>query len=299
MAEYNKGRYYWIKLTDKFLESDTVDFLMSQKDGANYVVLYQMLCLKTVNNNGVLARQLGEILVPYDIDKITRDCKFFSVDTVRIALELYKRLGLVYEQEDGILRITDFERLIGSQTYGAEKKQLQLQNRGGKNGGTKVENFPLDIDSRERDKDKEINIEKESKEQACLLDYEQVVDIAKQYCPTVYNRFQKQVDGGNLEKARKLMAILDELQGQYTYEQLADLFRHANKTYIVSPNYSQLDLLWVLSNIPKVMGIEERTETPQPQSQPQKGMGGVTTKTAEQINSIFNSEYLLNHPEDI
>lgn len=39
-------RYFWIKLREAFMTSDTVDFLMSQKDGANYVVLYQMLCLK-------------------------------------------------------------------------------------------------------------------------------------------------------------------------------------------------------------------------------------------------------------
>ena len=48
MAEYNKGKFFWIKLTDAFLTSDTVDFLMSQEGGANYVVLYQMLCLKTL-----------------------------------------------------------------------------------------------------------------------------------------------------------------------------------------------------------------------------------------------------------
>lgn len=125
MAEYDKGRYYWIKLTDRFMTSDTVDFLMSQKDGANYVVLYQMLCLKTVNNNGVMARQLGEMIIPYEIEKIQRDCKWFSIDTVRIALELYKKLGLIFENNDGILAISDFDRLIGSQTYGAEKKQLQ------------------------------------------------------------------------------------------------------------------------------------------------------------------------------
>lgn len=125
MAEYDKGRYYWIKLTDRFMTSDTVDFLMSQKEGANYVVLYQMLCLKTVNNNGIMARQLGEMIIPYEIEKIQRDCKWFSIDTVRIALELYKKLGLIFENNDGILAISDFDRLIGSQTYGAEKKQLQ------------------------------------------------------------------------------------------------------------------------------------------------------------------------------
>lgn len=125
MAEYNKQRFYWIKLTDRFMTSDTVDFLMEQKDGANYVVLYQMLCLKSINNNGELARRIGEVIIPYDEEKIQRDCKWFSIDTIRVALSLYKRLGLIYTQDNGILKIADFDRLIGSQTYSAEKKQIQ------------------------------------------------------------------------------------------------------------------------------------------------------------------------------
>lgn len=157
MAEYDKGRLYWIKLTDRFISSDTVDFLMTQKDGANYIVLYQMLCLKTVNNGGVLARELGEILVPYDVEKIQRDCKWFSVDTVRVALELYKSLGLVYVNKDGLLAISEYEKLIGSQTYGAEKKALQRANgdnvsRMSSQGGQKVDKCPPE---KEKDKDKE------------------------------------------------------------------------------------------------------------------------------------------------
>jgi hypothetical protein len=163
MAEYDKRRLYWIKLTDRFISSDTVDFLMSQKDGANYVVLYQMLCLKTVNNSGVLARELGEIIVPYDVEKIQRDCKWFTTDTVRVALELYKKLGLIYENQHGFLAISDFDKMIGSQSYGAEKKELQKQRReqalleGGNLGGTKVENFPPYKDI-EKEKEKDIYI---------------------------------------------------------------------------------------------------------------------------------------------
>lgn len=160
MAEYNKQKFYWIKLTDKFLTSETVDFLLSQKDGANYVVLYQMLCLKSVNTNGVLARQIGEILVPFDAEKIQRDCRHFSIDTVRIALTLYKQLGLVYEQDNGILKIADFERLIGSQTESAEKKMLQRAKNqanalSGQIGGQKVDKCPPEIkilDIREKEK---------------------------------------------------------------------------------------------------------------------------------------------------
>ena len=129
MAEYDKSRLYWIKLTDRFFDSDAVDFLMMKKDGANYVVLYQMLCLKTINNGGVLARSLGEVIIPYDVEKIQRDCKWFSSDTVRVALELYKSLGLIYENKDGVFVISEFDRLIGSQTVGAEKKAIQRQSR--------------------------------------------------------------------------------------------------------------------------------------------------------------------------
>lgn len=175
MAEYNKSRFYWIKLTDRFMTSDTVDFLMEQKGGANYVVLYQMLCLKTVNQNGELARTLGEIIVPYDAEKIQRDMKWFSIDTVRVALELYKKLGLIYEQENGTLKITDFDKMIGSQTISAYKKQIQLENK----GGIKVEKIPpyIDID-KDIDIDKEEIKEKVKKEKFIPPSFEDVKEYA-------------------------------------------------------------------------------------------------------------------------
>lgn len=118
-------RYYWLKLKESFMTSDTVDFLMSQKDGANYVVLYQMLCLKTINTEGRFSRTIGEIVIPYDVNKIQRDCKWFTVDTIRVALELYKRFGLVYEEQDGTLVITDHRNLVGSETDWAQQKRDQ------------------------------------------------------------------------------------------------------------------------------------------------------------------------------
>lgn len=116
-------RYYWIKLRESFMTSDTVDFLMSQKDGANYVVLYQMLCLKTINTGGRLSRTIGEIVIPYDVEKIQRDCKWFSADTIRVALNLYKRFGLIYEDVDGTLVLVEHGSMVGSETDYAEKNR--------------------------------------------------------------------------------------------------------------------------------------------------------------------------------
>lgn len=149
-------RYFWIKLKESFMTSDTVDFLMSQKDGANYVVLYQMLCLKTINTGGRLSRQIGEYLIPYDVEKIQRDCKWFSTDTVRVALDLYKKLGLIYESQDGTLALVDYENMVGSETDWAKQKRIQKnaqmippprEDTSVENG---VENFHTDIDIRDK-----------------------------------------------------------------------------------------------------------------------------------------------------
>ena len=148
-------RYYWLKLKDTFMTSDAVDFMMSQPGGANYVVLYQMLCLKTINTEGRLSRQIGEIIIPYDVEKIRRDCKWFSSDTVRIALDLYMRFGLIYEDVDGTLVLAEHEQMIGSETDWAAKKQRQRKDVPALRGGDNVpENVPTDIRDKDiRDKD--------------------------------------------------------------------------------------------------------------------------------------------------
>lgn len=157
-------RYYWIKLKDSFMSSDAIDYLMSQPDGANYVVLYQMLCLKTINTGGCLVSKIGEMLIPYDVEKIQRECKWFSLATVRVALEVYKQIGLVFENPDGTLSISDYSEMIGSETDWAAKKRrqtLQAANSplsiGESGRDTTGENLPIEKEiDKDKDKDKEI-----------------------------------------------------------------------------------------------------------------------------------------------
>ena len=126
----DEKRLYWLKLYDSFFTtSENVDFLMTQENGSQYVVIYQMLCLKCLNTGGVLGRQLGEIFVPYDPPKIKRDLKYFSLDTIIVALELFKKLGLIYENENGVLVIADFDRLIGSESKWAGYKRVERTKR--------------------------------------------------------------------------------------------------------------------------------------------------------------------------
>lgn len=165
-------RYYWIKLKDSFISSDEIDYLMSQPDGANYVVLYQMLCLKTINTNGCLVSKIGEMLIPYDAEKIQRECKWFPLSTVRLALTVYKQIGLIFENPDGTLSISDYQNMIGSETDWAAKnrrnrsnaanKELQEGHDTGHTSGHNVssdggENVPTEKEiEKDKEKDKEI-----------------------------------------------------------------------------------------------------------------------------------------------
>lgn len=150
-------RFYWMKLKESFMTSDTIDYFMSQPDGANYVVLYQMLCLKTINTDGRLSRQIGEVVIKYDIPKIQRDLKWFSADTIRVALNLYKSFGLVYEDIDGVLVLADHNNLVGCETDWGEKKRRQRNSpalQSGDNVPTDVPTtVPTEIENRDRDKD--------------------------------------------------------------------------------------------------------------------------------------------------
>lgn len=176
-----KNVYYWIKLRNDFFSSDEIDFLMSQANGSDYVVLYQMLCLKTANSNGELATRVGEVIIKYDAEKIARDCKYFNIDVVRAALLLYQKLGLVYVEEDNVLKIANIARFVGSESANkdAVKKRIQRLNKaisinGDKSGdkmsltsGDKMSYRDKSIDIRDksidiRDIEKEKDKEKES-----------------------------------------------------------------------------------------------------------------------------------------
>lgn len=117
-------KYYWIKLKKSFIEGDAFDFLMAQKQGSNYIVLYLMLCMRTINTSGTMAQQIGEVIVPFDAAKIQRDCKYFDYDTIVVAIELFKKLGFIYEHNGNTLSIANYNELVGSETdYSAQKRR--------------------------------------------------------------------------------------------------------------------------------------------------------------------------------
>lgn len=198
-------RYYWIKLKTDFFNQETIDFLLSQENGCQYIVLYQMLCLNTANNNGEMATRIGEMIVPYDINKIVRDTKYFTYDTVAVALELFKKLGLIYQEEGQILKISNFDEMVGSETSSAKRvreyRERQKALQCNANVTQEIRDKRLDIRDKSIDIDKDIEVEIiTSDKPEATPPYKEIVDYLNNSAGTNYRASSKKTQ--QLIKAR-------------------------------------------------------------------------------------------------
>lgn len=126
MAQYDKEtKFYWLQLKEDFFDNDAIEWLEEQKpNGRDYAYFYLKLCLKSLKSNGILIRKVGNILIPYDNKKLAELTKM-DFDTVTVAMELLKKIGLIEILENGEIYIKQLEQLIGSKSLGALKKQQQ------------------------------------------------------------------------------------------------------------------------------------------------------------------------------
>lgn len=166
-------RYFWLKLKEDFFQDEIIEWLEEQANGKDYVLFYLKLCLKSLKNNGVLIRQVGNMLVPYDIEKLGEVTKT-SVDTVAVALKVFEQIGLIEVQEGGQLYLAHLNSMVGSETAGAGRKRLQRAQRSGTKQGQNGDNVPQSIENRVKSlENRTKSIEKES-----------VQDASKKAAPT-------------------------------------------------------------------------------------------------------------------
>ena len=165
-------RFYWLKLKDNFFQEDAIEWLEEQQNGKEYVLFYLKLCLKSLRNNGVLVRKVGDILIPYDVAKLAEITKT-NPDTVVVAMEILKKIGLVDVYQNGEIYMKCLSDLVGSESASREamkkreqRRKLKEANIGDVLSPKCLTNCPTEIEYRDksieiRDRDKSIEIETE------------------------------------------------------------------------------------------------------------------------------------------
>ena len=165
-------KYYWLKLKEDFFEDDTIEWIEEQPNGERYSLFYLKLCLKSLKTDGILIRNVGDMLIPYDIKKLAEITRT-DIDTARVAMELFKNIGLVQILENGEIYMTQLQNMVGSETSKAqlmrnkrardkEKALPQPKNEDGNNVTDALPKRYTETETeQEKEIEKEIEIEKE------------------------------------------------------------------------------------------------------------------------------------------
>lgn len=197
MSESKK--YYWLKLKSDFFDDDTIKFIEEQENGIKYSNFYLKLCLKSLKTDGKLIRLVGETLIPYDINSLSK-LTGVEFDTVRSAMQLFESIGLIKVLESGEIYLSQIDELIGSETDKAQMvRRLRAERKLDSNNVTQM--LPeKDID---KDKEKEIEIEKDTNIEI-INDWEIKFD-------KFYKNYPKKVQKQNVKKWFKKNNPNDEL----------------------------------------------------------------------------------------
>lgn len=118
-------KYYWLKLKEDFFEEDAIAWIEEQENGKDYCLFYLKLCLKSLKTNGLLIRNVGSMLVPYDAKTLARVTNT-ELDTVKVAMDIFTKIGLVQILENGEIFISQLQNMVGSET---SKAQLMRNKR--------------------------------------------------------------------------------------------------------------------------------------------------------------------------
>jgi predicted phage replisome organizer len=117
-------RYYWLKLNEHFFDDEKVLYLETLENGEKYILFWQKLLLKCLKNRhddeknyGVLRFSEKLPYTPELLSKVTRT----EIDTVKVAIDLFSKLGMIEILSDGTIFIEEVNKLIGSESKSAER----------------------------------------------------------------------------------------------------------------------------------------------------------------------------------
>ncbi len=130
-------RWYFIKLSEDFLESDPIEWLLTRNEGAMYFSLYIQLCKIALNTNGKLVRVLYDGEIPYTPQDLAYKVRM-SLSTVKVGVDTLIQAGLLQWIDSTILYITHFEMLVGSESDSARRMRKQRQRTASREGMRKL-----------------------------------------------------------------------------------------------------------------------------------------------------------------
>lgn len=180
MAEKDK-RYYWLKLKRDFFKRHDIRIIEAMPNGKDYILFYLKLLCESVDHDGNL-RFSDQI--PYNEDMLATITNT-NIDVVRSAIKIFTQLNMMELMDDGTFYMNEVEKMIGSESYWAEKKRVQREKERLAEDkdwtmSSEIGQIPTcPSKSKSKSKEKEIEIEIENRER---IQYQQIADMYNDTC---------------------------------------------------------------------------------------------------------------------
>lgn len=235
MSENKK--YYWLKLKENFFDDDTISFIEEQKNGILYVNFYLKLCLKSLKTEGNLIRLVGENLIPYDVNSLARLTNT-PIDTVKVAMDLFEKIGLVKIQETGEIYLAQIKEMIGKET---DKAELMRRKRAKDKliGNNVTQMLPECYPEIEKETETEIEKKKDTDVKEIIKYYEENIGLITPATAELLLDYLNDMDYKLIIEAIKIATLANKRNGRYINGILKDWNRKGYKTLLDLENEKQ------------------------------------------------------------
>lgn len=196
MADRDSRRYYWLKLEKDFFKRHDIRIIESQPNGKDYIIFYLKLLCEATSHEGYL--RFSET-IPYNEDMLSTITNT-NIDIVRSAIKIFTELQMMQILDDGTYYFNQVEKMIGSETGGAERKRMYREAQK-QLIGTSVGQCPLEIE-KDIEIDKELDIDKNI--DACVDEEEMQIEIIKSFMQQLEELFNGKISPKNRDIAIKM-----------------------------------------------------------------------------------------------
>jgi len=129
----NEKKFFWLKLKNNFFDREEIKLIEATQNGKDYIIFYMKLLLKSIENEGKL---YFRNTIPYSPEMLATITNT-NIDTVKVAVEMFLRLGLMEKWDDGTFFMIETQNMIGTETKWAQYK------RESKKAKVSIGNFPI------------------------------------------------------------------------------------------------------------------------------------------------------------
>jgi predicted phage replisome organizer len=117
----NDKKFYWLKLKKDFFKRHDIQIIESMPNGKDYILFYLKMLVESVDHDGNLR---FNDTIPYN-ETMLATITQTNIDIVRNAMKVFTELRMIEVLEDETIYMAEVSKMMGTETYWAEKKRQQ------------------------------------------------------------------------------------------------------------------------------------------------------------------------------